>query len=484
MKAGPKGTVTAPPLDLRRLPRRGGSRAIAFVERYVRTPKGTGARRRMRLRPWQRAIVYGLLDEPRPRQGLVSIPAGNGKSTLAAALGLYGLLGDGVEGAQVLVVASDERQAGIIFRTARRMVELDDELAARVQTFADHLLEPRNDSVFMALPADPGALQGWDPSLAIVDELHVVTDDTFEAMAARAGKRDRSLLLAISTPPKSGADDGVMRRLVDHGRSGSDPSFYFAEFAAPAGCPVDDEAAWAVANPALDDFLHRDALRATLPPKMREAAFRRYRLGQWVALDGAWLPDGAWAACADATRSIADHAEVVLGFDGSFSGDCTALVAVTVEARPHVELVELWEAPEGSRDWRVPIVAVEDAIRAACRRWRVLEVAADPYRWARSLELLDGEGIPVGEYPQGPARMGPATSRFYAAVVDRLLTHDGSSGLARHVGNAVLKEDSRGARLAKEHKDSRRRIDAAVAAVMAHDRAAVLAGDRGPSIYV
>jgi phage terminase large subunit-like protein len=483
MKAGPKGQVTAPPLDLRRLPKRGGSRAIAFVERYVRTPKGTGARRRMRLRGWQRAIVHGLLDEPRPRQGLVSIPAGNGKSTLAAALGLYGLLADGVEGAQVLVVASDERQAGIILRTARRMVELDDELAARVQTFADHLLEPRTDSVFMALPADPGALQGWDPSLAIVDELHVVTDDTFEAMAARAGKRERSLLLAISTPPRVG-DDGVMRRLVDHGRAGADPSFYFAEFAAPAGCQVDDEQAWALANPALDDFLHRDALRATLPPKMREAAFRRYRLGQWVTLDGAWLPDGAWAGCADATRAIADHADVVLGFDGSFSGDCTALVAVTVEQRPHVELVELWEAPEGSRDWRVPVVQVEDAIRAACRRWRVLEVAADPYRWARSLELLDAEGIPVGEYPQGPARMGPATARFYSAVVDRLLSHDGSSALARHVANAVLREDSRGARLAKEHKDSRRRIDAAVAAVMAHDRACVLAGDRGPSIYV
>jgi phage terminase large subunit-like protein len=101
-----------------------------------------------------------------------------------------------------------------------------------------------------------------------------------------------------------------------------------------------------------------------------------------------------------------------------------------------------------------------------------------------SLELLDAEGIPVGEYPQGPARMGPATSRFYEAVVDRLLSHDGSSGLARHVGNCVLKTDSRGARLAKEHKDSKRRIDAAVAAVMALDRAAVLAGARGPSIYI
>ena len=132
----------------------------------------------------------------------------------------------------------------------------------------------------------------------------------------------------------------------------------------------------------------------------------------------------------------------------------------------------------------MPVVGVEDAVRAACRRWRVLEVAADPYRWQRSLELLDGEGIPVGEYPQSPARMGPATARFYSAVVDRLLSHDGSAALARHVANAVLREDSRGARLAKEHKVSKRRIDAAVAAVMADDRAAILAGDRGPSIYL
>jgi phage terminase large subunit-like protein len=151
--------------------------------------------------------------------------------------------------------------------------------------------------------------------MALVDELHVVADDTFEAMSARAGKRDRSLLLAISTPPPAG-DDGVMRRLVDHGREGADPSFYFREFAAPPGCQVDDEQAWEVANPAPDDFLHRDALRATLPPKMRENAFRRYRLGQWVGADAAWLPDGAWPACADATRSIPDGAEVALALTG------------------------------------------------------------------------------------------------------------------------------------------------------------------------
>jgi phage terminase large subunit-like protein len=484
MKAGPKAALTAPPLDLRRLPKRGGSRAIAFIERYVRVPKGTGQGRRLRLRPWQRGIVRGLLNEPRPRQGLVSMPAGNAKSTLGAGLGLYGLLGDGVEGAQVPIIASDKRQAGIIQHTARRMVELDDELAAQVQVYHDYLYVPRTDSVLQALPAELAALQGWDPSMALIDELHVVTTDVYESMAARAGKRDRSLLLALSTPPRDGDTDSVMWRLVEHGREGSDPSFYFAEFAAPPGCDLDDEAAWYIANPALGDFLHIDALRATRRT-MRDSTFRAWRLGQWPAvIDNAWLPPGAWEACADPTRSIEDHAEVVLGFDGSFSGDCTVLVAVTVEDRPHVELARLWEAPEGARDWRVPVVEVEDAIRAACRRWRVLEVAADPYRWQRSLKLLDGEGIPVGEYPQSPARMGPATSRFYSAVVDRLLTHDGSPALARHVANAVLKEDSRGARLAKEHKDSKRRIDAAVAAVMAHDRAAVLAGEVGPAIYV
>jgi hypothetical protein len=43
-------------------------------------------------------------------------------------------------------------------------------------------------------------------------------------------------------------------------------------------------------------------------------------------------------------------------------------------------------------------------------------VAADPYRWQRSLEVLDGDGIPVSEFFQNAARMGPATVRMVMAV--------------------------------------------------------------------
>jgi phage terminase large subunit-like protein len=80
--------------------------------------------------------------------------------------------------------------------------------------------------------------------------------------------------------------------------------------------------------------------------------------------------------------------------------------------------------------------------------------------------------------------MTPATSRFYEAVVNGALTHSGDPRLARHLANAVLKGDPRGARLAKEHKHSKRRIDAAVAAVMALHRASELAATPGPAIYV
>jgi phage terminase large subunit-like protein len=60
------------------------------------------------------------------------------------------------------------------------------------------------------------------------------------------------------------------------------------------------------------------------------------------------------------------------------------------------------------------------------------------------------------------------------------LTHSGDPDLARHVGNAVVKNDSRGHRIFKEHRDSTRRIDLAVAAVMAHAAASTVA--QGPQV--
>jgi phage terminase large subunit-like protein len=202
-----------------------------------------------------------------------------------------------------------------------------------------------------------------------------------------------------------------------------------------------------------------------------------------VRLEGAWLPVSAWEACAD-PRPIPDGAEVTIGFDGSYSGDATAIVAVELGAVPHVDVVRVWEPPEGATGWLVPITDVEDQLREACRRWKVRALAADAFRWARSLEILADEGLPVEVYPQSPARMTPATTRFAEAVLNQALTHSGNPDLGRHVTNAVVKADSRGTRIIKEHKHSTRRIDLAVAAVMALDTAATLEPALQPEVYL
>lgn len=202
------------------------------------------------------------------------------------------------------------------------------------------------------------------------------------------------------------------------------------------------------------------------------------RCNQWVSTSETWLPHGVWDDCAE-ERPIPDLADVVLGFDGSFSNDSTALVAVQVGEVPHVDVVACWERPAGSDpSWRVPIVDVEDEIRRACRRWQVREIVCDPFRWARTYQALEAEELPIVEFPQSPQRMVPATQRFYEAVLNGGLTHSGDPRLARHVDNCVLRVDARGSRLSKDTKNSPRKIDLAVAAVMAFDRACAQQGEQ------
>jgi len=205
-------------------------------------------------------------------------------------------------------------------------------------------------------------------------------------------------------------------------------------------------------------------------PQTSHAEWERYWFNRPVSLQGSWLDQRAWDATTDA-RDIPDGADVVLGLDGSFNGDATALVAVEVAERPHLVVVGLWERPDNVKDWKVPILDVEEAVRAACLRWHVLEVACDPYRWQRSMEVLEGDGVPVEAFPQSAQRMTPATSRLTELVQQAAMTHDDDPRLSRHVSNAVLRVDSRGTRLQKEHKGSARKIDLAVASVMAVDRA-------------
>jgi phage terminase large subunit-like protein len=121
MKAGPKAAVDPSVLPFSsRL--RGAKRFGAFCKAFVVVPKGTGALKPLRLRRWQVELVGSVLDPvPAPSLAGWMLPRGQGKSSLVAALGLYDLM-LGAAGASVVVVATDQRQAGIVFGAAARMV--------------------------------------------------------------------------------------------------------------------------------------------------------------------------------------------------------------------------------------------------------------------------------------------------------------------------------------------------------------------------
>ena len=472
MKAGPKGQIQASPLDLSDYPADRAARRERFIGEHLRVPKGVGALEPVQLREFQRDIVAAVFA-PGIRTGLVSLPRANGKTALAAMLAVAELF-VGPPSAEVLVVASDQRQANITLRMAKRMIELNDELAERAHIYRDRIEIPENDALLVPLPAEPGALHGHDPSLLVVDELHVVTEEVWEAVSSVTGKRPESLTLAISTPAAS--TESVMWRLVAHGRAGTDPAFALKEFAAPEGCATDDRQAWRTANPALSceqPFLAEDGLEAARQT-LREPVFRQLRLGQWVGQVDRWLPWGVWEELADPAAAVAARQKVVLAFDGSASGDSTALVGCTLGARPHLFLAGIWQNP-GDPRWRVPRAEVDERVRELFDRFDVVELAADPWGWRSEIEAWAarfGERRVLQWNTAYAARMAPATDRFYAAVTTGALTHDGDEDLAAHLGNAVAKSTAQGDLIAKDKRGSPRKIDAAVAAIVALDRAA------------
>ncbi len=68
--------------------------------------------------------------------------------------------------------------------------------------------------------------------------------------------------------------------------------------------------------------------------------------------------------------------------------------------------------------------------------------------------------------------MTPATDRLYQAVVAKTVTHEGDSRVAAHIAHCVAKATPMGDLISKDKRGSPRKIDAAVAAIVAYDRAA------------
>jgi phage terminase large subunit-like protein len=164
--------------------------------------KGPEAGRPLRLMPWQRfvfASLFGFVDretgERRFRQGIVFVPRGNGKTSIAAPLALYLSFLDGEGGAEGYAAAVTRDQARILFDTAREMVRRSPEIRKRygVEALANSVWQEQSSSHFRPISSDAKGLDGLNVQVAVCDEIASHrTSEVYDVLLTAMGKR-RSL---------------------------------------------------------------------------------------------------------------------------------------------------------------------------------------------------------------------------------------------------------------------------------------------------
>lgn len=493
-----------------RLERTLGPVVVEWVETNLVHGPGDVQGQRIELDDEQVRFIFGAyaLDDRgrrRIRRAVFSRSKGRAKSEFAAMLVCAEALGpvrfagwdrDGrplgrpVRGPYIPVVATEEGQSGHTYAAVEFMLAEGAVSETRgLDVGMTRTFLPDGGKI-LPLTARASSKEGGRETFAIFDETHLYASPELrrlhETIRRNLSKRRAAEPWSLETttmyaPGEESVAELSHRYAEAVGDRALEVGFLFDHVEAPAEFDFenDDELreALAVAYGAAAEWIDLDRLIAEArDPQTREADFRRYFLNQATARTDAWVAPDVWAERARRHRVVEDGSAVVLGFDGSYNNDSSGLIGCAVDD-PHLFVVGAWEKPEGAegRGWVVPREEVKSRVHEAMDRFQVLELACDPPGWHSEIDEW-AERYPdtvTTEYQTNRrAFMAAACSRFFTAATTAGLTHDGDERLARHLANARLKETPEGAYIVKDGRNSPRKIDLAVAAVIAFDRAA------------
>jgi phage terminase large subunit-like protein len=502
--------------------------AVGFINALTHT-KDKWAGKRFALRPWQESIVrrlFGTMREDDPtrrayRTCYIEVPRKNGKSEIAAAFALYGLIGEKLAGAEVYSAAADRDQAALVFNVAAQMVRNEPALSARLKIIDSQkrIVDHKTGSFYRAISAEAYSKHGFNASMVIYDELHAAPNrELWDVLTTSQGARHEPLTIAITT---AGYDrHSICYEQHDYARKlldgvVTDSTFLPVIYSAADDADWTDEAVWRQANPALADFRDIEEMRS-LAHKAKEIpalqnTFRRLYLNQWTEQSERWIDMAAWDDCAgpETWRALRERMRgkpCFGGLDLSSRTDLTALVLVFEDDDKVVLVPHFWVPEDGierrSTTDRVPydqwareglITAtpgnvvdqgfIREDINRLCAGYTIRELAFDPWNATKLCLELQGDGLMVVETRQGFRSLSEPTKHLGALVTGRTLVHGGHPLLRWMAANMVVRQDPNG-NLApdKDPKKSKGRIDGIVAAIMGIGRLIVDQAD-GPSVY-
>lgn len=310
-----------------------------------------------KLEPSQQFIIGSLFGWKRQdgsrrfRRAYIEEGKGNGKSPLAAGIGLYMMMADREPRAEIYAAARKKEQAMVLFRDAVAMRQQSDGLRACLKTSGANpvwqLTDMRTGSFFKCLASEEGQ-SGPKPHCGLCDEIHEMADANLLTMIEAGFKWRRQPLLVMTT--NSGHDRKSVCyeqhsravRVAAGTRTPDDKFSYVGEviddstFSFVCGLnsgddPLEDETCWAKANPLLnvtmtDDKLRETVKQAKLIPSRRNEVLR-LNFCVWTDAESTWMSREALEACLANFDPVKENAgkKVCVGVDLSATQDLTAL---------------------------------------------------------------------------------------------------------------------------------------------------------------
>jgi phage terminase large subunit-like protein len=483
-----------------------------FRELLVHSKGSKFAGKPFELLDWQFQDVIGpIFGWKRPdgtrryRRAYTEIPKKNGKSTLAAGVSIYLLVGDREPGAHVFSCASDRDQAGIVYEEAANMVEASFDLSQvlKVRRSTKVIMYEETRSKYEAISSDADSSEGKNAHGLICDELHVWRGRQFFESLKYAGRaRAQPLLFMITTA----GDDLTSVCYEEHERSQRiirGDEFLDSYFGYVAAADPDDDwkdpKTWHKANPSLgitiDEQSFAEDVQDAAGTPTKENAFKRYSLNLWIGASNAWLSMDDWQKCEEPfdVASLAGL-DAYGGADLSRKRDLSAVVWIVpqddllyVVPRLYVpaELLQRKEEEDKVpyRAWAeagyitptpgnvIDYAHIRRDVLADNERFRIIELGYDPYNAEQlcNQQLGMEDGIATIEIPQSMANMGPPSSEFEKLLKEKRIRVPPNPVLAWMASGCVAYEDTNG-NLRPIKRKSRSRIDGIIALIMALNR--------------
>jgi len=479
-------------------------KVCAFMERFPHV-KGKWARdaQPIHLEPWELFIVCSIFGWVHKQTGLrrfteaqVYVPRKNGKTILAALIGLYMFVGDGEPGAEVYNGAGDKDQAKEVFSPASKMARRADGFKEwfGITIAKESMYIIDEGSKWEIVIGNPG--DGSSPHCFIHDEFHEQpTFAQYETAQTGVMAREQSLQLVISTAGfeiESPCHDlwealkkllegtyanerlfGIIWGIEDPDRlvtmpDGSERPYWTTLEAVQE------------ANPNYGVSVLPDRIKAELDSAIQRAskqnAYKTKHLNIWVNAREAWMNMEKWRACGDPSLDIEEflHEPCYEGLDLGARIDLTSRLKIFVrlgpDTRKHYYLFGQHYVPKDRANdgqhshyekWlkldqivghdgpEIQLGFIEKEVEDDLQRFNYARLAFDPHQalqMQQNLKLRLGQDAGgqdvVVDVPQRWQYFDPAMKEIEAAVYSGRLHHTGDPVLSWAIGNVLSKPDA------------------------------------------